>query len=110
MGTAKRIEEIPPKIYQVFFSRRFASQSLSKKCGKPVGSHCKDYDELATGQRREGQFTMARDLVPKICEIPADALPFLLMSCSFASQWDRGPNGNEFLAASVFALDVNHRI
>ena len=48
---------------------------------------CKDYDELATGQRREGQFTMARDLVPKICEIPADALPFLLMSCSFASQW-----------------------
>jgi len=39
-----------------------------------------DYDELATGQRREGQFTMARDLVPKICEIPADALPFLLMS------------------------------
>ena len=50
----------------------------------------KDYDELATGQRREGQFTMARDLVPKICEIPADALPFLLMSCSFASQWDHG--------------------
>jgi len=39
-----------------------------------------DYDELVTGQRREGQFTMARDLVPKICEIPADALPFLLMS------------------------------
>lgn len=39
-----------------------------------------DYDELVTGRRREGQFTMARDLVPKICEIPADALPFLLMS------------------------------
>ena len=40
-----------------------------------------DYDELCTGQRREGQLTMARDLVPKICEIPADALPFMLMSC-----------------------------
>ena len=40
-----------------------------------------DYDELLTGQRREGQFTMARELVPKICEIPADAIPFLLMSC-----------------------------
>ncbi|CAJ1336216.1 unnamed protein product [Effrenium voratum] len=39
-----------------------------------------DYDELLTGQRREGQLTMARELVPKICEIPADALPFLLMS------------------------------
>lgn len=39
-----------------------------------------DYDELCTGQRREGQLTMARDLVPKICEIPADALPFMLMS------------------------------
>ena len=38
-----------------------------------------DYDELLTGQRREGQLTMARELVPKICEIPADALPFLLM-------------------------------
>ncbi|CAJ1373396.1 unnamed protein product [Effrenium voratum] len=39
-----------------------------------------DYDELLTGERREGQFTMARELVPKICEIPADAVPFLLMS------------------------------
>lgn len=38
-----------------------------------------DYDELLTGQRREGQLTMARELVPKICEIPADSLPFLLM-------------------------------
>ena len=44
-----------------------------------------DYDELVTGQRREGQFTMARELVPKICEIPADALPFLLMS--FRAEW-----------------------
>ena len=104
----KELKKYHRRFTQFFFPRRFASQSLSKK--KPVGSHCKDYDELATGQRREGQFTMARDLVPKICEIPADALPFLLMSCSFASQWDRGPNGNEFLAASVFALDVNHRI
>ena len=27
---------------------------------------------------------MARELVPKICEIPADALPFLLMGAPFS--------------------------
>ena len=86
----KKFEEIP---WLEPSKVGFASQSLSKKSVANLCCNCKDYDELATGQRREGQFTMARDLVPKICEIPADALPFLLMSCSFASQWDHGPNG-----------------
>lgn len=83
----KKLEEIP---WLEPSKVGFASQSLSQKSVANLCCSCKDYDELVTGQRREGQFTMARDLVPKICEIPADALPFLLMSCSFASQWDHG--------------------
>jgi len=47
---------------------------------RDISSDVLDYDELLTGHRREAQFLMALDLVPKICEVPADALPFLLMS------------------------------
>jgi len=47
---------------------------------RDITSDVLDYDELLTGHRHEAQFLMALDLVPRICEVPADALPFLLMS------------------------------
>lgn len=38
------------------------------------------YDELITGTRREATFTMFKSFLPKICAIPASALPIALLN------------------------------
>jgi len=47
---------------------------------KDIMSSVIDYDEFLTGCRREGQYYMILELIPKIMEVPTEALPFLLMS------------------------------
>mmetsp|Transcript_31469 Transcript_31469/g.57148 ORF Transcript_31469/g.57148 Transcript_31469/m.57148 type:complete len:675 (-) Transcript_31469:482-2506(-) len=47
---------------------------------RDLASDVFDYDELLNGERREGHFMMALNLIPKILEVPADALPFMLMA------------------------------
>lgn len=47
---------------------------------KDIVSGVVDYDEFLTGQRREGQYYMILELIPKIMEVPFEAVPFLLMA------------------------------
>lgn len=39
-----------------------------------------DYDELITGQRREGQYSIFIDFIPKLAEIPSTVVPLLVMA------------------------------
>lgn len=39
-----------------------------------------DYDEFLSGQRREAQYTMLIDLLPKFAEVPGLVLPFIFMA------------------------------
>lgn len=39
-----------------------------------------DYDELLTGQRSEGRFTIFQTFLPKIVSVPAQAVPLALLS------------------------------
>eukprot|EP00949_MAST-11_sp_MAST-11-sp1_P002941 g2941.t1 len=39
-----------------------------------------DYDEFLTGQRSEATYTMFKSFLPKICAIPAAAIPLALLS------------------------------
>lgn len=39
-----------------------------------------DYDEFLTGKRRESQYMMTVSFLPKFLEVPAEALPFLLLA------------------------------
>jgi GPH family glycoside/pentoside/hexuronide:cation symporter len=38
-----------------------------------------DYDEFLSGQRREGQYSMFKDFLPKLAEVPSTAVPLLVM-------------------------------
>eukprot|EP00746_Dinoflagellata_sp_MGD_P143397 gnl/MRDRNA2_/MRDRNA2_76226_c0_seq1.p1 gnl/MRDRNA2_/MRDRNA2_76226_c0~~gnl/MRDRNA2_/MRDRNA2_76226_c0_seq1.p1 ORF type:complete len:367 (+),score=67.92 gnl/MRDRNA2_/MRDRNA2_76226_c0_seq1:126-1226(+) len=46
---------------------------------RDIAADVMDYDEFLTGQRREGQFTMILDLIPKLVAMLTEAVPFLLM-------------------------------
>jgi hypothetical protein len=39
-----------------------------------------DYDQFLSGKRREAQYMMTLTFLPKFLEVPAEALPFLLMA------------------------------
>ena len=39
-----------------------------------------DYDEFLTGQRSEATYTMFKSFLPKICAIPASAVPLALLN------------------------------
>eukprot|EP00750_Incisomonas_marina_P005029 INCI1358.1.p1 GENE.INCI1358.1~~INCI1358.1.p1 ORF type:complete len:523 (+),score=98.68 INCI1358.1:364-1932(+) len=39
-----------------------------------------DYDELISGQRREGQFSIFGDFIPKMVEVPSTIVPLLAMA------------------------------
>lgn len=41
-----------------------------------------DYDEFLTGQRNEATYTMFKSFLPKICSIPAAAIPLAILSAS----------------------------
>ncbi|CAD7961518.1 unnamed protein product [Amoebophrya sp. A25] len=38
-----------------------------------------EYDEFLSGRRREGQYTMMKEFIPKFLELPAQFIPFVLM-------------------------------
>mmetsp|Transcript_17583 Transcript_17583/g.43883 ORF Transcript_17583/g.43883 Transcript_17583/m.43883 type:complete len:612 (+) Transcript_17583:2001-3836(+) len=38
-----------------------------------------EYDQFLSGQRREAQFTMMKEFVPKFLELPAQFIPFVLL-------------------------------
>lgn len=46
---------------------------------RDIASDVFDYGELLNGERREGHFAMTLELIPKLIEVPADALPMILM-------------------------------
>mmetsp|Transcript_107273 Transcript_107273/g.218898 ORF Transcript_107273/g.218898 Transcript_107273/m.218898 type:complete len:744 (+) Transcript_107273:143-2374(+) len=59
---------------------------------KSVLSDIVDYDEFVTGRRREGQYLMATEFLPKFLEVPGEALPFLLMAAfGYLRPVDDGP-------------------
>merc|ERR1712151_741014 len=39
-----------------------------------------DYDEFLTGQRRESQYFMTLEFIPKFFQVPAESIPLLLMA------------------------------
>jgi len=47
---------------------------------KSIMSDVVDYDEFLSGKRREGLYMMTLEFLPKFLEVPAEALPFLLMA------------------------------
>merc|ERR1712185_434775 len=47
--------------------------------GAPVADTI-DYDEFLSGQRNEATYTMFRSFLPKICAIPAGALPLAILN------------------------------
>ena len=39
-----------------------------------------DYDEFLTGERREGQYFMFLEFIPKFMQVPSQAIPFLMLA------------------------------
>jgi Na+/melibiose symporter-like transporter len=47
---------------------------------RSIMSDIADYDEFLTGKRREAQYVMTIEFLPKFFEVPSEALPILLMA------------------------------
>ena len=53
---------------------------VAKFLADAINADIIDYDEFLTGQRSEATYTMFKSFLPKICAIPASAVPLALLN------------------------------